>query len=54
MIPLIRKASLNPQLHIMVGGALFTAYPKLLEQSSADSCTSDLEAAIKTATSLLK
>ena len=54
MIPLIRKASLNPKLHIMVGGALFTAYPKLLDQSSADSCTSDLEAAIKTVASLVK
>ena len=54
MIPLIRKVSLNPHLHVMVGGALFTAYPKLLEQSSADSCTSDLETAIKTAASLVK
>lgn len=54
MIPLIRRASLNSQLHIMVGGALFRAYPNLLDQSSADSCTNDLEAAIKTAASLVK
>lgn len=54
MIPLIRSQSLNPQLHIMVGGALFRAQPQLLDQSSADSCTSDLDEAIKTAASLVK
>ena len=54
IIPLIRKQSLNPQLHIIVGGALFRAQPKLLDQSSADSCTSNLDVAIKTAASLVK
>jgi methanogenic corrinoid protein MtbC1 len=54
LIPSIRQASLNPQLHIMVGGALLKAQPELLSRSSADSCTTDLDAALKTAASLVK
>ena len=49
----IRKASLNPQISVMVGGPVFVAHPHLVAQVGADATAADASKAVACAAALL-
>jgi methanogenic corrinoid protein MtbC1 len=53
LIPQIRKASPNPALKIMAGGALLTVFPDVAEEIGADAITQDARTAQKIALELV-
>jgi methanogenic corrinoid protein MtbC1 len=53
LIPQIRKASPNPALKIMAGGALLTVFPEIAEEIGVDAITQDARSAQKTALALV-
>lgn len=54
LIPQIRRASLNSQIGIMAGGALFNAKPELMDDCVADICTLSAADAVVAAENILK
>ena len=54
LIPKIRQVSLNAQIGIMAGGALFDAKPELMNACVADICTLSAADAVVAAEDLLK
>jgi methanogenic corrinoid protein MtbC1 len=54
LIPQIRRASLNSQIGIMAGGALFNVKPELMDDCVADICTLSAADAVVAAENILK
>ncbi len=52
-IDALRRASLNPQIKVLLGGPLLLAQPQLVEQVGADAMALDARHAIKVATELV-
>ncbi len=54
LLQTIRKCSVNSQIGIMAGGALFNAKPELMDQCAADICTLSAPDAVIAAENILK
>ncbi|NBS10199.1 MAG: coenzyme B12-binding protein, partial [Burkholderiaceae bacterium] len=54
LIPKIKRVSLNSQIGIMAGGALFNAKPELMDSCVADICTLSAADAVIAAENILK
>jgi methanogenic corrinoid protein MtbC1 len=53
VIPALRRASLNPEIAVMVGGPVFAADPELAVRVGADATAADAAAAVECAVTLM-